>query len=70
MLIATNDSVIQRSSKGIIVEHRPLVLTGYILPRNDVDIEKGIIKQVSVPEELLIVQMALDRIAEAFKESQ
>lgn len=42
-------SVVQGNSRGIIVEHHKLGLTGYVLPRADVEIEKGLIAQVSAP---------------------
>lgn len=42
-------SVVQRNSRGIIVEHHKLGLTGYVLPRAEVDIEKGLIARISDP---------------------
>lgn len=42
-------SVVQENSRGIIVEHHKLGLTGYALPRANVEIEKGLIAQVSAP---------------------
>ena len=42
-------SVIQGNSRGIIVESLPFALTGYILPVPDVEIERGMIAQVSAP---------------------
>ncbi len=42
-------SVVQRNSRGIIVEHHRLGLTGYVLPRADAKIEKGLIARVSSP---------------------
>ncbi|MGB0154991.1 MAG: polysaccharide lyase family 8 super-sandwich domain-containing protein [Verrucomicrobiales bacterium] len=42
-------NVVQRNSRGIIVQHYPLGLTGYVLPNAGVEIEKGLIREISVP---------------------
>jgi chondroitin-sulfate-ABC endolyase/exolyase len=42
-------SVLQRSSREIIVAHHSLGLTGYVLPRADTEIPKGMIARVSAP---------------------
>ena len=42
-------TIIQRNSRGVIAEHHPLGLTGYVLPRPDTEIEKGGIARVSAP---------------------
>ncbi len=42
-------SVLQRNSLGFVVQHHSLGLTGYVLPRPDIEIEKGLIQQISAP---------------------
>ncbi len=42
-------TVTQSNSRGLIVQHHSLGLTGYVLPRPDTKIEKGLIQQVSAP---------------------
>lgn len=42
-------SVFRRHSQATIVEHHKLGLTGYVLPRANVNIEKGLIMRTSAP---------------------
>lgn len=42
-------SVVQHNSRAIIVEHHKLGLTGYVLPRVDTEIEKGLFARVTSP---------------------
>jgi chondroitin-sulfate-ABC endolyase/exolyase len=42
-------SLVQGNSRGVIVEHHDLGLTGYVLPRADAEIEKGLIARVTSP---------------------
>ena len=41
--------VMQNNSRGVVVRHHKLGLTGYVLPQANVEIEKGLIDRVTAP---------------------
>jgi chondroitin-sulfate-ABC endolyase/exolyase len=55
-------SVVQRNSRAIIVRHQKLGLTGYVLPRADAEIEKGMISRVNSPCLVMTERRCDDRL--------